>query len=96
VPSRLHPGQLALDHLLKKYPNDMIKVGSHGILGRLLLNNMMLLEQRDKDRLQVTSPDECDYFVTNFRHYPQGFDYPNIEYSIKVQNSTVLCIYKMH
>lgn len=87
----------ALDYLLKLEPDaDTIRIATNGIQSLLVKNNMMLLEERDSKRIKRVDPEFSDYFVTNFRSHPEDFEYPHVQYSIVVQNSTVLCIYKMH
>jgi len=91
-----------LKYLLKKQDTGIIKVSTDLIDANNydpdyvnpLTNNLSLLPKKDRDRIQITIPMKADYFITLFRGHPGDFDYPAIEHSFTVLNSTVLCIYR--
>ncbi len=85
----------ALTYLLTKHPSDSIKVACDPAIERPMRVNIRLVQKRDRGRIQFTSPDEADYFVTDFRLHPGDYPYPNIEYSVSVLNSTILRIYRL-
>lgn len=86
----------ALEYLLQLQPTGKIKVNA-GPMWRPLRNNLLMLDDRDAERIEVTNHEhECDYFITNYRFHPDDYTYPNLLYAVKVHNSTVLCIYRMH
>ncbi len=55
---------------------------------------MLLPEQRKRIEL-VGKAGNPQYFITNFRTHPQDYDYPVIFYEIKVENSTIMRVYKL-
>ncbi len=59
-------------------------------------NNVRMLTEDEKSRINFVDEAHADYFITNYRMHPDDFPYPKVEYSISVFNSTILCIYKMH
>jgi tetratricopeptide (TPR) repeat protein len=81
-----------MDYLLAKYPGKVIKIYCEN--RTLYDNNLMLLPEEERGRIQLTDPENADFFITNFRNH--AYDYPAqaVEYSIKVLNSTILCIYR--
>jgi len=58
--------------------------------------NMMILREKDRKRILLTDPSKADYFLTNFLKHQEDYPIPDIEYSIKVLNSTILRIYKLN
>jgi len=62
-----------------------------------VMNNVMLLPAAAKKRIVFAGDnDRPDYFITNFRMHKNDYNYPRILYDIKVLNSTILRIYKLH
>ena len=61
-------------------------------------NNIELLKPQDRARIKILKVDSvkyADYFLTNFRGHPEDYPSKNIEYSVSVLNSTILCVYKL-
>jgi len=86
----------ALDHLASLSKTDSIKVTCN--YDDPLKYNMMLMKPEDRNRVEifpVSQMSRSDYFVTNFRGHPEDYPGKNIEYSVKVLNSTVLCVFKL-
>ena len=81
-----------LDHLVKKNPTGNIKVYSS--LPQLVDNNIQMLNEQDRGRVHYVSREQADYVITNFRNHPYEYPLTNIDYTIQVQNSTILCVYK--
>ncbi len=88
--------KVGLERLIKDHPDGAIKVSSNYLGNGPLQNNIEILQERDRKRLEITEPEAADYFITNFRSHPDTFAYPHVDYSIKVLNSTILCVYKTH
>ncbi|MFI5195447.1 MAG: phospholipid carrier-dependent glycosyltransferase [Chitinophagales bacterium] len=82
----------ALDHLVHVKPYGTIKICY--IRDQPLRNNVMMLQERDRKRIELVECDQADYFITNFRGHPNDFPNP-VEYSIVVLSSTVVCVYKV-
>jgi Dolichyl-phosphate-mannose-protein mannosyltransferase len=62
-----------------------------------VVNNLMILPEATRNRfLLVDSAGGPTYFMTNFRNHGNDYNYPNVFYEIKVQNSTILRVYKLH
>ena len=83
-----------LDYLVENDTSRTIKVCT-GYLDPLK-NNLIMLKPADRSRIQVVNDvNKADYFVTNFRGHPDDYPSTNIEYSVSVLNSTILCIYRI-
>ncbi len=85
----------ALNKLITDHPTGIIKVGSP-IIANYISNNIMLLKPNDRERIQLTAPEDCDYFITNFRADHMNHDPQKAAYAPKVLNSTIIGVYKMH
>ena len=82
----------ALDHLLAGQHSGTISIEWDM---NPLQNNIMMLPKRDRDRI-ARIDHGGDYRITNFRLHPDDFPYSNVVYSVKVLNSTIVCVYKTH
>ncbi|MBC7555224.1 MAG: glycosyltransferase family 39 protein [Taibaiella sp.] len=61
----------------------------------LVKNAITCLPPNSRNRaVHVWKDERPDYFITNFRGHPEDFPLPEL-YKIKVQNSTVVAVYKM-
>ena len=63
-------------------------------------NVLMLPPDQQKRFVWINEAVQGDYFITNFRLHPEDYPddqhaFPNIEYEIKVNNSTIMRIYYM-
>ena len=59
-------------------------------------NNIKLLRKEDRKRFVIVdNVDKADYFLTNFRLHPGDYPSNNIEFEVKVLNSTVMRVYKL-
>jgi len=81
-----------LEKLIKENPTGTIKVFTP--FPTLVSNNLILLNEAGRKRIQLTEREHASYFITNFRNHPYDYPLSNTDYSIQVQNSTILCIYK--
>ncbi len=86
----------ALEYLVAKHPEGSILVSGSAVGEYLIRFNTQLLKEKDRVRIEITTPERADYFISNFRWHPEDYPYPQKEYSISVLNSTILCIYKTH
>ncbi len=85
----------ALEYLLANDTSRAIKVCA--TYKEPLENNIMMLPADQRKRfVWINEATQGDYFITNFRLHPDDYPSNNIEYDIKVLNSTILCIYGMH
>ncbi len=61
-----------------------------------LVNNLMILQKQDRKRFDMVEHN-ADYIITSYRGVNFGyFDTLNLVYSIKVMNSPVMGVYKLH
>jgi 4-amino-4-deoxy-L-arabinose transferase-like glycosyltransferase len=68
----------------------------HGSYGPVM-NNVMFLPKTQRDRIILVGDEgQPDYFLTNFRMHPNEYAYPMSFYEVKVLNSTILKVYKLH
>lgn len=86
-----------LEFLLKKHMNDDMEIKVCGNRsGRTPLEfNISMLQERDRHRIKIMPEAEATYKLTTFRLAQDEPPYPNVIHTIKRQNSTILCIYKM-
>ncbi len=74
-------------------PSPVIKIAG---IRATLINAMKMLSPEDAKRIQFVQKEENpDYFLTVFRMHPDDYEYKNVFYEIKSQNSTVMRIYKL-
>src|SRR5690606_16459040 len=72
--------------LIKVYPN----------IENFVVKHAALLPREQRVRIQeVSSVEEADYFITNFRWHPNDYSYGQIFYEEKVSNSTIMRVYKL-
>jgi Dolichyl-phosphate-mannose-protein mannosyltransferase len=84
-----------LEYILAHDPSAVIAIGA--TFDAPVRNNVMLLPETSRKRIRVVGDgDRADYFITNFRMHPDDFGYPDVYYEIRVLNSTILRVYKLH
>jgi len=84
----------AFDYILAHDSSDSIRV--FWSLNPVI-NNVDFLPAEYRKRFLLLNRNEVPYyFITNFRGHPQDFNYPYTYYNIKVQNSTILRVYKCY
>lgn len=83
-----------LNHLLAT-TKGIIKITADDAGAVPLRNNIRMLREQDKGRVEMTNEANADYFITNYRLHPNDFAYPKVEHSITALNSTIICVYKM-
>ncbi len=83
----------ALDHIVETDSRKDIKVCSN--LSAYIENNTLMLLPEDRARVRFTAPDSADYFITNYRGHPDDYPGANIDFSISVQNSSIVQIFKL-
>ncbi len=58
--------------------------------------NLTWLDEADRNRIRNVHYDQCDYYITNYRsHQPAEASREKI-YDLKVQNITIMSVFKMH
>jgi len=85
-----------LDFIVNKHKIGPIKFYTMAGIDVPFRNNVLLLPKQERNRIvEVPESDSADYMITSFRGHPQDYDYKKIEYKVKVQNSTIFCIYSL-
>jgi hypothetical protein len=83
----------ALEHILSIDPRDNIKVAANTDPGK---ENTMILEVGARERLEfVDDPQASDYFITNYRWHPEDYAVGSEIYSVRVQGSRIMSVYKV-
>lgn len=84
----------SLEYLLKNSDSEKIKFFPSNFPGNL---NIFLFKPHDLSRFVYMSPNEADYFITNFRYNPKG--YPEQEdkkvFEVRRMNSEINAVYKL-
>ena len=84
----------ALEYILEHDNSKSIKISAN--FSFPMHNNVMLLRKEDRDRFVIVdNVQQADYFLTNFRMHPADYPSNNVEYEIKVANSTIMRVYKL-
>ncbi len=82
----------ALEHILSIDPRDQIKVAVNTLAGE---ENAMILRVGERARLSfVAEPEESDYFITDYRWHPEGYDLGSEIFSIQIQGSRINSVFK--
>ncbi len=86
----------ALDHLVTTSKADTITIACN--YDDPVTNNLMILPAKDRKRIKIVPVSQmakAEFFVTNYRGHPEDYPSTNIEYSAKVLNSTVICVFRL-
>jgi len=83
----------AIDHILATDQSKAIKINC--CFKNEIENNILLLPEEDRKRVQFDVLENADYFITNFWSDPYADIFTKIDYSIAVLNSAILCVYKV-
>ena len=82
-----------LEYLLANDPSETLKIYVFNRPGRI---NALILPADERKRLVYTdTPEEADYFLTNYRWHPQPYDYPDEIYAIRVGNASILSVFRL-
>jgi len=82
-----------LEYILANDPSDTIMINVANAPGKI---NSHILPFEQAARLQyVETPEEADYFLTNYRYHPESYEYENEVQSIMVGNVSILSIFKI-
>jgi hypothetical protein len=85
----------ALEYILKNDKEENIKV-CDAVAFEPMGNNIQLLPALDRKRLiQVSTPEEAKYVLTNYRWHKQDYLYPNEPFSIKVGNAKIMSVFRL-
>ena len=84
----------AWEYILDHDMRDSIKVSVNSVPGS---NNRKALNHKRKDHLIECWVGESEYFITEYRYHPQDYDeYAGKKvFSIKVQNSEIIAVFKI-
>ncbi len=80
-----------LEYVLAASKADTIKVATN--LEAPLSYNLMILPEKDRQRIKMVNSQDADYFLTNFRGHPNDFNFSKKAHSFTVLNSTIFSIY---
>jgi len=83
-----------LQYILEHDPSAVINISGAG--HDPAVNAMRALPDSVQKRVRITDEAQADYFITNFRMHPADYPYPVVLTEIKVQNSTIMRVYKTH
>ena len=84
-----------LDYLVGNNPSGIIKVSASLLRNGPLKNNINMLQEQDKNRIEIVPVEDADFYIANFRGHPEDYPFPKVEHAITVLNSTILCVYKI-
>ncbi|HYV91114.1 MAG TPA: hypothetical protein VE978_05000 [Chitinophagales bacterium] len=82
----------ALEYLVQNAKEESIKVCWHNSPGYY---NLAWLPARERNRIHEVHFDSADYFLTNFRFYPEQYT-DTAWHTVRVNNFTILAIEKLH
>jgi hypothetical protein len=83
----------ALEAILKEDSRDLIKIKVANDPG--ILNSKMIRAEDRRRLVYVEEPEAADYFLSNYRWHPKEYPYANEFYSVKVDKSKIMAVYKM-
>jgi len=83
----------ALEAILKEDSRDLIKIKVANDPG--ILNSKMIRAEDRRRLVYVEEPEAADYFLSNYRWHPKEYPYANKFYSVKVDGSKIMVVYKM-
>lgn len=84
-----------LEYILAHDNADTIKLMRDHSLEAIMVNNISMLPLAQRNRCIIVDEPQAKYFMTNFRYHPDDYSYPVIYHDFKVENSTMLRIYKL-
>jgi hypothetical protein len=85
----------ALEYIVKNNTFYKINVGVENYPGE---ENVMILKKEDRERIVfVYKAKEADYYISNYRFNPNGFDFPPSRkvFNIKILNSDIISVWKL-
>jgi len=82
----------AFEKLLSEDPSDPIKVSVPNEAGTLAVQ---MLSPEDRARVQFTWTDQADYFLGNYRWHKEEYEYKNKIFSIDVDGTPILSVYRL-
>jgi hypothetical protein len=82
-----------LEYIVKNDKRPAIKLSANVIPP--LINNAILLERSDLNRLQLTEIKHADYFLTNYRWHPQPYNLDNEVFTISVNKSKIMSVFRL-
>lgn len=84
----------ALEYIFKNDTDKVIKIYIANLVGEV---NADILTSEDRNRLMyVKNPDEAKYFLSSYRWHKDEYSYKNEYYSIKINGTKIMVVYKMN
>jgi hypothetical protein len=83
----------ALEYILKKDPNEEIKVWVWNKPG---INNSWILPPGERRRLLYVKENEgAQYFLSNYRYHEEDYPFSNKFYSVEIDGVKIMVVYKL-
>jgi hypothetical protein len=82
-----------LEWVLAHDPSEAVRVYVANVPGKH--NAALIAEDQRKRLVYVDTPQEATYFITNYRWHPQPYDYPNEVFSVKIDEVSILSVFKL-
>jgi hypothetical protein len=84
----------ALEYIVRTEPGKSIKVYDSNMVGE---HRLHILEERDRKRITiVNTPDEAEYFISNYRWHKEDYPYENEVYSVEIRGVKIMVVYKLY
>ena len=81
----------SLEYIVRTDTASVIRLYTTSYPGRL---NIAMLDPRDRSRIVlVRTPDEAEYFMSDYRFHPAPFPFPWEIYSVRVGNATINSVF---
>lgn len=86
----------ALEYILKNDDSESINVYVTLFPGRIGHIPAFLLKEEERKRVNfVDTPEEADYFISNYRWHKEDYPYENEVFNIDVNGAKILVVYKL-
>jgi hypothetical protein len=83
----------ALEYIVRTEPGESIKIYDSTMLGEYRLH---ILEEQDRERITlVNTPDEAEYFISNYRWHKEEYSYKHEVYSVEIRGVKIMVVYKL-
>jgi hypothetical protein len=82
----------ALEYLVEHDKRNEIKLFAHQ---DPIMLNVLFLPEHHRKRIKLVKLEEAEYYPVNFRDHPRDYDYTDVFYDLRVDNSSVIRVYKI-
>jgi hypothetical protein len=83
----------ALEYIVRTEPGKSIKIYDSNMVGE---HRLHILEERDRKRITiVNTPDEAEYFISNYRWHKEDYPYENEVFSVEIRGVKIMVVYKL-